>query len=99
MNRTRLEIVRDILQIASGTGDFGSRKTHIMHGANLSYRLLTRYLDTVLNSGLATCEDGSYLITDKGQQFLQVYERYEREKAEMWHDRLNLEELLKGEKE
>jgi len=77
--RSRLEIVRDILLVADDAGDSGSKKTHIMYGANLSYKLLTRYLDDVLDAGLV-CEKGScYLITGKGKEFLKVYEDYEKE--------------------
>ena len=86
--RGRLEIVRDVLQVAEGAGDDGSRKTHIMYGANLSYKLLTRYLGEVLDAGLV-CENGAcYLITDKGREFLEVYEDYESKRKEI-HDHIN----------
>ena len=81
--RGRLEIVRDVLQVADGGGDNGSKKTHIMYGANLSYKLLTRYLGEVLDAGLICAEGSCYLITDKGKEFLRVYENCEKEYQEI----------------
>ena len=46
--RDRLQIIADILVIASRR----ARKTQIMYQANLSYRLLCRYLGEVLEAGL-----------------------------------------------
>ena len=81
--RSRLEIIRDVLGVADGAGDSGSKKTHIMYGANLSYKLLTKYLDEVLSAGLV-CEDEScYVITEKGREFLEVYRGYEKEYEEI----------------
>jgi len=85
-NRTRLEIIRDILLI---TGDKGAKKTHIMYGANLSYRLLTQYLDDASNAGLIACkEESCYIITEKGEMFLQLYEKYEKKSKDV-EKRLN----------
>ena len=53
--RNRLDIIADVLEVAKG----GARKTQIMYGANLSYRLLTRYLKEVMDTGLVKREDGS----------------------------------------
>jgi len=99
--RSGLEIVRDVLLVAEEAGDSGSKKTHIMYGANLSYKLLTRYLEEVLNAGLV-CEGGScYVITDKGREFLRAYHDYENRREEI-NDRIsrlnsgkeNLEKML-----
>lgn len=76
--RGRLEIVRDVLQVVDEAGDSGSKKTHIMYGANLSYKLLTRYLGEVLEAGLVCKNEACYLITDRGREFLQVYQDYEK---------------------
>ena len=96
-NRTRLEIVRDLLQAASEK----SRKTRIMYSVNLSYQLMQKYLGSMLESGLVECVDEAfYVITGKGKEFLQLYEEY-RERCQRIgkairdtrKDRLLLEEL------
>ena len=72
-NRRRLEIVRDMLSAAS----VKTKKTRIMYQANLSYRQMEKYLNSLLESGLVECEDDSfYLITWKGKEFLEMYEDY-----------------------
>ena len=48
-----------------------------MYQASLSYRLLEKYLKSLLESGLVECVDDSfYLITWKGKEFLQSYDDY-----------------------
>ena len=70
-----MQIVADILAITSR----GAKKTWIMYQANLSYRLLCRYLDEVLDAGLVEFEDGnSYLLTGKGREFLSKHEEYSK---------------------
>ncbi len=86
--RSRLEIVRDVLAVAEEGGDDGSKKTHIMYGANLSYKLLIRYLEEVLEAGLVCEEESCYLITDKGREFLQFYANYEKRLRDI-EDRIN----------
>jgi predicted transcriptional regulator len=71
--RDRLRIIADILSIA----DSRAKKTRIMYQANLSYRLLCRYLDEVVNAGLVKAEqDDSYVLTTKGKAFLSRHEEY-----------------------
>jgi len=65
--RSTLQIVARILSLVNAS----ARKTHIMYGANLSYRLLSSYLGKVLGAGLARLgDDGWYEITEKGSMFL-----------------------------
>ena len=72
-NRRRLEIVRDMLSVAS----VKTRKTRIMYQANLSYRQLEKYLKILLESGLVEFVDDSfYVITWRGKEFLQRYDDY-----------------------
>ena len=72
--RTRLEIARDII-VAAGVE--GSRKTHIMYKANLSFRQLEKYLRLMLEIDLLdeTLNNGrkAYDTTHKGINFLQRY--------------------------
>jgi len=73
--RDRLQIIADILSIVSGK----ARKTRIMYQANLSYRLLCRYLDEVLDAGLVEPEDGDcYVLTGKGREFLSKHGEYSK---------------------
>jgi predicted transcriptional regulator len=72
-NRGSLDIVRDILSIAS----VKVRKTRIMYQANMSYVQLEKYLRQLLDGGLVECDgDSCYLITQKGREFLQTYANY-----------------------
>jgi predicted transcriptional regulator len=82
--RTRLEIIKDILAVAHEAGSLGSKKTRIMYGANLSFKLLTKYLEVVVESNLMCCGDHThYTITNKGRKFLEVYSEYEKEAKEI----------------
>ena len=72
-NRHKLDIVRDMLSIAL----VKTRKTRIMYQANLSYRIMEKYLNSLLENGLIECDEESYyLITSRGKQFLQMYADY-----------------------
>ena len=72
-NRDSLEIVRDVLAVASAK----SKKTRIMYQANLSYRILEKYLSSLLESRLVECDDDAYYsITSRGKEFLQMYDEY-----------------------
>jgi predicted transcriptional regulator len=71
--RDRLRIIADILVIVNDR----VRKTRIMYQANLSYRLLCRYLEEVLDAGLVKSEDDDcYVLTAKGREFLDKHEEY-----------------------
>jgi len=73
--RDRLQIISDILSIA----DKGAKKTRIMYHANLSYKLLCRYLGEVLDAGLVSFEDEDcYVLTAKGKEFLSRHEEYSK---------------------
>jgi len=73
--RDRLQIIADILSIASRR----AKKTQIMYQANLSYRLLCRYLGEVLDAGLVSFENGDcYTLTAKGKEFLSKHEEYSK---------------------
>ena len=72
-NRTSLEIVKDMLSVATES----SRKTRILYDAHLNYRLLEKYLKILLENGLLKpVDDSCYLVTGKGTDFLQNYDEY-----------------------
>jgi len=71
--RSHMEISADILRIAKA----GARKTRIVYGANLNFKLLNEYLDKLERAGLIARELGKTEIirtTEKGRKYLQQYE-------------------------
>ncbi len=72
-NRDSLDIVRDILIVAS----VRVKKTRIMYQANLSFIQVKKYLRHLLKKDLLKREgDSFYLITEKGLEFLELYQKY-----------------------
>jgi len=70
-----LQIVADILAIARG----GAKRTQIMYQANLSYRLLCRYLSEALDAGLLNFGSSAhYVLTQKGKEFLRRHGEYSK---------------------
>lgn len=77
-NRDSLSIVAAILEAAR----YGASKTRIMSSANLSFRLLEKYLDSSVTAGFVRSENSRYILTEQGWTFLKRYqsfmERYSR---------------------
>jgi len=76
VNRTRVEILANILQVASNR----TLKTHIMYRANLSHRQLEKYLSFLETNGMLEQlldVDGvmKFHVTQKGVDFLKDYQR------------------------
>lgn len=87
--RSRLEIVADILGVARE----GARKTAIMYQANLSYKLLVRYLKYVIDMGLVKIENGNtYELTEKGAGFLCEFKNYHERRVEVEKELGEIEE-------
>ncbi|MEM4713772.1 MAG: winged helix-turn-helix domain-containing protein [Candidatus Bathyarchaeia archaeon] len=74
--RSKLDIIADMLRVASN----GANKTKIMYQANLSYKLLTKYLKELVKAELVHFQrtESSYVLTQKGLEFLQRYKEYSR---------------------
>jgi predicted transcriptional regulator len=73
--RNRLQIIADILSIVS----VRARKTRIMYQANLSYRLLCRYMGEVMEAGLvSSVNEECYVLTARGKIFLTRHEQYSK---------------------
>ena len=74
--RSRIQIAADILKIAKD----GSRKTRIMYQGNLSFDLLQKYLDMLVNFGLLDVRgsEKSYIATEKGRRFLEDYRELQK---------------------
>jgi predicted transcriptional regulator len=78
-HRSKLQIIADMLYVAGR----GSKKTHIMYGANLSYSLVMQYLNKLLKSCLIRQVNDEYLITEKGRKFLRKYQEYSEHHKEL----------------
>ncbi len=75
--RNRMEIAAGILEIAKN----GSRKTRIMYLGNLSFDLLQKYLDMLVNLGLLSVRNGNekiYVATEKGHEFLEDFNELQK---------------------
>ena len=71
-NRDRLAIVAAILEAANS----GSTKTRIMYAANLSFRLLEKYLHVAAKSGFIEVDGNKYALTEHGRNFLKNYNHF-----------------------
>jgi predicted transcriptional regulator len=96
--RDRLDIIADILQVVSQN----AKKTQIMYQANLSYKVLQRYLRDIISASLINFEiaERCYVLTSKGQKFLEDYKDYaktyksiEKRLNDVGSKKKNLEEL------
>ena len=74
--RDRLDIIADILNVASRE----AKKTQIMYQANLSYKVLQRYLNEIMEASLVQFENHKqcYMLTFKGHEYLDAYKDYAR---------------------
>ena len=70
--RRRFDILADIVRV---TGP-GARKTKIMYFANLSFVLLNRYLQDALHVGFLRLNGEEYLMTKKGEAYLERYKLF-----------------------
>ncbi|MEM2110804.1 MAG: winged helix-turn-helix domain-containing protein [Candidatus Bathyarchaeia archaeon] len=73
--RAHVDIVAAILRLAKS----GSRKTRIVYGANLNFKLLNEYLAKLEKAGLIaedSVNSGVIRTTEKGKRFLQHYEAF-----------------------
>ena len=84
--RGRLDIIADILHVAKQN----AKKTQIMYQANLSYKVLTKYLKEVIKASLIHFEHEKqcYMLTTKGRAFLEAYKEYSRDNRHL-EKRLN----------
>ena len=74
--RGRLDIIADILRVVSGN----AKKTQIMYQANLSYKVLQKYLAEIVEASLVSFESEKkcFVLTSKGWVFLEKYKEYSR---------------------
>jgi predicted transcriptional regulator len=72
--RDRVSIIVAILEDLKEKRD-GRRKTNIMQSANLSTDQVSKYLELLYINGLVKMDRGMYLVTRRGVEFLDVFER------------------------
>ena len=77
VRRSPMEMVCDILKVVS----MGPTKpTHILYKANMSWKVLSSYLDFLTSSGMLEKEDqeggkrSTYQLTVKGRKILRLYD-------------------------
>jgi predicted transcriptional regulator len=94
--RGRLEIIADILN-ADGSG---AKKSRIGHLANLSHKLLEKYLEKSLKNSFIRFNNEGYEVTEKGLAFLEKYNgfsnsysRIEKELQNMMFEKESLERM------
>jgi len=93
-NRNRLQITQAILEIARD----GVRKTRLMYTANLSFKLLEKYLTALVKAGLLKVREGekkkTYKTSEKGLQFLREFEALEEYATMVATKRHRLDRML-----
>ena len=88
--RNNMEIAADILRIAKR----GAKKTHIVYGANLNFKILHQYLDELEKRGLIiNCVERGGVIqtTEKRIQYLNYCDGFKR-----FHERHSPSSRLKN---
>ncbi len=90
MNRHRCErdIVADMLSVVRQE----PKKTHIMFGANLSYSLLSKYLEKLVVARLIRYRKSEmvYELTEKGLAYLNMYAECEELRSQLQNNQLVL---------
>jgi predicted transcriptional regulator len=81
--RSKMRILADMMRAIQGEGDEGAGPTKILYAANLSHDRLTQYLEELLAKELIDVLDSdgankSYVLTEKGRDFLREFVRVER---------------------
>jgi len=71
MRRNDLDICVDILHVARK----GAKKTHIVYKANLNFKIVKKYINRLIKTGmLSSAKDSSlYVTTGQGIKFLVKY--------------------------
>jgi predicted transcriptional regulator len=78
-NRDRIGIIASILEAAKHR----KSKTKIMLDANLSFKLLEKYLDIALTAGFVQVEGIKYVLTMQGRIFLKKYVDFQKHSLEV----------------
>ena len=80
--RSKVRILADMMRAIKAEGENGAGPTKILYAANLSHDRLTQYIDELLEKELITqiqeSDNRTYLLTEKGREFLKEYIKIER---------------------
>ena len=77
VRRSPMEMVCDILKVVSAGP---TKPTHILYKANMSWKVLSSYLDFLTSNGMIDKEDqeggkrSTYRLTSKGTKILRLYD-------------------------
>ena len=77
VRRSPMEMICDILKVVSGGP---TKPTHILYKANMSWKVLSSYLEFLTSSGMLDKEDqeggkrSTYHLTSKGRKILRLYD-------------------------
>ena len=76
VRRSPMEMVCDILGVLA---EGPTKPTHILYRANMSWKVLSSYLDYLTNRGIVQKEESegkrsTYTLTQKGRSILELYE-------------------------
>jgi predicted transcriptional regulator len=79
-NRSKSEIISQILETANVGDDDGATKTEIMHKVFLNHDQLQEYLMLLIESDLLSYDSTThtYKTTEKGLTFLQAYNQIDQ---------------------
>ena len=80
--RRRFEIIADVISAA----EKGAKKTRIMYFANLSYRLLQKYLGDTVKVGFIRESNEGYQTTEKGRIFLEKFTEFSSKYSKLVND-------------
>jgi len=78
--RNNMDIMAEILRIARK----GAKKTHLVYGANINFKLLGEYLNQLEGAGLIANNverDGLIRTTERGKEYLNYYQNLKQFKA------------------
>jgi len=66
--RTRIEIMKDMLEVVREGDGGGVNKTKIVYGANLNFERASRILNWLIERGLVRSNSDTYKITERGEE-------------------------------
>jgi predicted transcriptional regulator len=72
--RTELDIACDLLSVART----GAKKTFLVYQTNLNFRIIKKYIQNLIDTGLLQCDSNIYTTTDKGKTFVRQYKALRR---------------------
>jgi predicted transcriptional regulator len=94
--RNRFELLADLLESSRG----GAKKTTMMFRSNLSFRLLNKYLDFLIQNEFLEKTDGKYYPSQRGLVYLHRFARYQRAKSDLLKTQQVIQSIMpvKGER-